>query len=133
VDAYWEWRHQRPSAMSDMVDFVVKLVNRARSHRASFLVVGQNAESLLTVDKYRNAIDAISKESLLYGLEGEGKSNRPAQIWWSLHYLNAARRAGLPILSIEYLDAPRDIASARRRLQQLGFIPFFATRLLDRL
>ncbi len=133
VDAYWLFRNDRPSATNEMVDFVVDLATRARSTRPDFLVIGQNAEPLLTLEGYRSAIDAVSKESLLYGLQGEGTRNRPEQIGWSLHYLSIAKRAGLPILAIEYLDAPTEIASARRRLRDLGFVPFFATRLLDRL
>jgi cysteinyl-tRNA synthetase len=133
VDAFWDWRNHHPSASDDMADLVVKLVTRAREFRPNFLVIGQNAEPLLTLERYRKAIDAVSKESLLYGLQGEGERNRPEQIGWSLHYLNAAKRAGLPILAIEYLHAPSEIASARRRLNDLGFVPFFATRLLDRL
>jgi endo-alpha-1,4-polygalactosaminidase (GH114 family) len=69
---------------------------------------------------------------LLYGAGGEGLENTSAQIARSLQYLTPAKRAGKPVLAIEYLDDPVQRASAYDRLVGYGFVPFFATHLLHR-
>ena len=133
VDAYSDWEGERRTAADDMVDMVARLAAKARATRPGFLVVAQNSEGLLPIRRYRAAIDAVSKESLLFGRNGPGVPNTPEQIAWSLHFLTPARRAGKPVLAIEYLDDPAQMAAARQRLAGLGFIPFFGNRLLDRL
>jgi cysteinyl-tRNA synthetase, unknown class len=133
VDAYQDWRAERPSAPDDMIDLVGRLAERARSVRPEFLVMAQNSEHLLVSERYMSIIDAVSKESLLYGITSEGARNGAEDTAWSLSYLDLAKRAGLPIFVIEYLAQPKVIAQARGQLQEMGFIPFFANRLLDRL
>jgi cysteinyl-tRNA synthetase, unknown class len=132
VDAY-DWHKDRPTAQAEMIAFVARLREEARKRSATFLLVGQNAEPLLASPAYREAIDAVSKESLLTGLHGMGVANTADEIAWSLGYLRQAQAAGLPVLAIEYLDNPADIARIRRRLEELRMKPFFGTRLLDRM
>ena len=132
VDAYHDWSG-RASAHDDMVDFVVQLSQSARRSQPGFLFVGQNAEQLLVNQRYREAIDGVSKESLLTGLHGPGTPNTVDDIAWSMAYLAPAQGAGLTILAIEYLDTASDIEAARQRLRAMRFKPFFAHRLLDRL
>ena len=74
----------------------------------------------------------MSKESLLFGLRGPGLGNTAEDIDWSLAGLRVAQRDGLVVFVIEYLDDPDQIVTARRRLSELGFTPFFANRLLNR-
>ena len=119
--------------MNDMADFIGWLGEAARERNPSFLLIGQNAEPLLANPSYRGAIDAVSKESLLTGLQGTETFNRGDQVGWSLDYLLPAHRAGLTILAIEYLSEPNNIAFVRDRLASIGFIPFIGVRLLDRL
>jgi hypothetical protein len=35
------------------------------------------------------------------------------------------------VLVVEYLDAPQEIALARKQLEDYGFVPLFADRALD--
>jgi cysteinyl-tRNA synthetase, unknown class len=133
VDAYHEWRGTHERALDDMADFVLNLAQTARSDRPGFLLIGQNAENLLAQPRYSDAIDAVSKESLLTGLKGEGINNQPDEVAWSMNYLVPAQRSGLTILTIEYLDMPRTITAVQRRHRAMGFVPFIGNRLLDRL
>lgn len=133
VDGFHDWRHKGDTVLDDMADLIADLAGRARKARPGFLMIGQNAEPLLRRQKYVAAIDGVSKESLLTGLQGEGNANRDDQIDWSMIYLVPAQNAGLTVLAIEYLQSPSDIATVGARHRDLGFIPFFATRLLDRL
>lgn len=133
VDAYGDWRDRETQARREMVDLVRTLSERAKARRPGFLVVAQNAEPLLMNDAYCTAIDAVSKESLLYNLHGAGKENTEDDVRWSMTYLERARARGLPVLAIEYLDDTVTRLRARARLTRLGFVPFFGNRLLDRL
>ncbi len=133
VDAYAEWRGIRRSAKEDMINLVAELSQRARNKSRGFLIMSQNAEGLLKNSRYRNLIDGVTKESLLFGLNGPGIPNSRGDVAWSLAGLNAAVRDGIPVFSIEYIDDPQKIALARRKLESFGFIPFFANRALDQL
>jgi cysteinyl-tRNA synthetase, unknown class len=133
VDAYGDWRDEQESAQADMSAFVAKLAKSARTKRPDFLVIGQNAEHLLPSKIYRNALDGVSKESLLTGLQGQGVPNRPDQIEWSMTYLVPAKHAGLRMFAIEYLPAHAEVEPIRAQLVTSGFVPFFGQRLLDRL
>ncbi|WP_292514765.1 MJ1477/TM1410 family putative glycoside hydrolase [Methylobacterium sp.] len=133
VDAYGDWRGRGVQAQRDMIDLVTTLSSTAKARHPGFLMIAQNAEPLLTNEAYCGAIDAVSKESLLYNLHGEGVANSDADIQWSLTYLEKAQARGLPILAIEYIDDTVSRLKARARLTRLGFVPFFGNRLLDRL
>ncbi len=133
VDAYSDLQAERATAAADMAELVDQLARYARGRDQSFVLIGQNSEELLRNKTYLAAIDAVSKESLLYGLDKPGALNTDEQIAWSLRRLKAAQRQGRPVFAIEYLNDPSTIAAARARLSDLGFVPFFANRMLDRL
>ena len=133
VDAYVEWTAERPAAGLDMIALVKELREKARERDPRFLVVGQNAEDLLMMIEYRNAIDGVAKESLFYGLRAAGAANTAGDIAWSLSRLRVAKKSGLPVFAIEYLDDANAIASAQEKLEAEGFVPFFANRALDRM
>jgi uncharacterized protein (TIGR01370 family) len=114
-----------------MIDFVAALTRTARAREPRFRVVVQNAEELLAESGYLALIDAVAKEDLLYGIEGDGMRNGADDVAHSIRHLQIARRAGKPVFVVEYLDA----ATARSAGDELighGFIPYFAERLLDR-
>jgi uncharacterized protein (TIGR01370 family) len=116
-----------------MIELVGALSARAKAERPGFLVIAQNAEPLLMNEAYCTAIDAVSKESLLYNLHGDGLANTDDDVRWSLNYLEKAQARGLPVLAIEYLDDSVSRMKASLRLNALGLVPFFGNRLLDRL
>ena len=133
VDGYLDWEQRRPAAPFEMIDLVTELADVARAENSDFLIISQNSEPLLQQHLFRRAIDGVSKECLLYGLASHEAKNSKADVAWSLKGLNAARRDGIPVFAIEYLDDPRKIQSAREELVRLGFVPFFGNRALDRL
>ena len=133
VDGFHDWQNEGEFAREAMVDLVEEIAAVARAINPGFLLVGQNAEPLLRVDRYVQAIDAVSKESLLTGLQGPGQANRDDQVDWSLAYLQPARQAGLTILAIEYVEDEEARRAAAAKLAGMGFVAFFGTRLLDRL
>lgn len=133
VDAYLDWGDERPNAEEEMIDLVADLAAKARAHSPGFILLPQNAELLLTRQRYLDLIDGHNKESLLTGLNGQGVPNDEADIEWSLGYLRRAQDAGIRTLATEYLSDPAEIERVRVRLVELGFLPFFGYRELDRL
>jgi len=133
VDAYADWREERPEGEADMVAFVAAVAARARARNPGFLLLPQNAEDLLLRPAYLALIDAHNKESLLYGLAGPGVPNDPEDVAWSLERLRLAAQAGVTMLATEYLSDGETAACACARLERLGFRCFVGRRELDRL
>ena len=121
----------RPTAKADMIAFVTKLADKSRQLKPGFFIVPQNGDELLVDAGYRGVIDAIAKESLLYGEETEGVDNTPAAIATRGDQLKLLTTEGKPVFAVEYLDRAAQIASARATLENLGFVPHFANRALD--
>ncbi|MEZ5816443.1 MAG: endo alpha-1,4 polygalactosaminidase [Hyphomicrobiaceae bacterium] len=133
VDAYYAIERDTESAKDWMVSFVAEIAAVARQRKPDWIVVAQNAEELLAEQRYLGAIDAVAKEDLLYGGEGDGVRNSDGRIAQSLRKLMAARALGLPVLAVEYISDPKQIARANAELRERGIIPYFGPRGLDRL
>lgn len=123
----------RPTAEDDMRTFVAEIAAHGRQKAPGFLVVPQNGEELLTDAKYRQVIDAIGKEDLLYG-EFKDKAANPADgVARRTDLLKLLTRDGKPVLAVEYIDNAAHIAAARKTLTEAGFVPHFADRSLETL
>ena len=72
ADAFFQWEKEHPSARDDMAAFLTQLSDYARKRDPHFLIVLQNAEELLEDNLVMEAIDAIAKEDLLYGVDQAG-------------------------------------------------------------
>ena len=118
---------------AEMIRFVRALAAKARSFKPDFLVIAQNAEELLDDKAYLGAIDGIAKEDLLFGVNGDGRRNETGMIRQSTALLRRAAEAGKQVMVVEYLKDPRAISATRTELHELGFVPYFAPRNLERL
>ncbi len=128
ADVYQEWAKENPNAEKDMVAFLVSLGQAAHADDPYFLVVMQNAEELVAHKPVIDAIDAIAKEDLLYGIDHRGGVNDTANIDWSMQKLREAGKSGRKVMVVEYLNDPEKAAGARRRIEKEGFIVHFTTR-----
>jgi cysteinyl-tRNA synthetase len=133
VDAYGDWTKERPSAQEDMIDLVETIRQVARRLVPDFLLVPQNAEQLLLSPRYVGLIDGLNKESLLTGLSGPNLPNSDDDIAWSLDRLRLAQEGGVKLLATEYVTDPALRPRLARKLEDLGFTPFFGKRDLDAL
>lgn len=133
ADVFQDWAKENPNAEKDMVAFLARLGQAARVDDPYFLVVMQNAEELVAHKPVIEAIDAIAKEDLLYGIDHKGGVNDTANIDWSLQKLREARKAGRKVMVVEYLNDPQKAAGARRRIEKEGFIVHFTSRDLGEL
>ncbi len=130
ADVYHELLRERPSARADMVRFIASLSAAARRDDPSFLVVMQNAEELVREKAVREAIDAVAKEDLFYGAVKEAEANPSDMVGGVLANLRSYRRAGGPVLVVEYLHDAARAAIVRRRTQSEGFVLHVAERSL---
>ena len=126
VDVYGEVEKHNPNARRDMIVFVKEMAAKARSFKPGFLVVPQNAESLLTDDSYLADIDGVGVEDLFYGVGGDGRRNSAQETGPRTENLRRARRAGKGIFIVEYLARQEDIERARAAIMtaEPGFIPY---------
>ena len=124
---------ERPTARADMIKLVGEISATAKSMQPGFLVVPQNAEELLTDTAYRNSIDALGKEELLFSeaSAATGQRNTPEKIQQALGYIGLLQRDGKPVFSIEYLQQLEEIEATRRELLSLSIVSTFPTRALD--
>ncbi len=133
ADVYSHWQADHPGAKEDMIRLVTEIADYARRKKPGFLVVLQNAEELLSTKTLRTNLDAVAKEDLLYGIDGSTNANQPGEVTASLQYLQMAKRDGLPILVVEYVDERPKVEAARQRIKTEGFIPYFGPRGLNAL
>lgn len=131
VDVFGEQEKERPSARQDMIDFVTELAAAARKAKPGFIVMAQNAEDLLDDRRYRDVIDGLGKEDLLYGHSGTNVRNSAREVASSLAHIRHLQWDFKPVFAVEYLSRPDLIKSARQELRGYGMIPTFAHRSLD--
>ncbi len=135
VDVFEEWgpkgkgyKHHEKNAPA-MTEFILSLVNRARTRRPDFLVVPQNAPTL--APSLAPVVNAWAVEDAFF------MGNRPqpkAYSHWLISTLEPIRERRLPILSVDYMTRKALVARYRALAQKANFIPLAApSRELDRL
>ena len=118
----------------DMIDFVIRLSEHAKSLDSDFKIIAQNAVELLSLNgdatipntAYLNAIDGLGKEDTW-----TDDNSTVSWTQWDLQYLKLATDAGKFVLAIDYpTNAAKQEAFIQNALNE-GFIPFVGTRDLD--
>ncbi|MDX2158217.1 MAG: endo alpha-1,4 polygalactosaminidase [Hyphomicrobiaceae bacterium] len=127
ADAYYRFGDTK-QARDQMADFLVKLSGYIRSKKPEAGIMMQNAEELLDRPAVVAAIDAIAKEDLIYGITHREELNKKDDIDYSTKLLKDAQAAGKAIFVVEYLKNPRNIADARKRMSELGFVLYHGPR-----
>lgn len=128
VDAFEHWAKSNQQAQLQMIEFVASLSAYAKMRRPGFLVVPQNGEPLLRNPQYRQAIDAVAKEDLVYGASAEEKLNSQAELRRGIRELNLAKSEGRPVFVVEYVTDPAKRADVAKQLEGQGYIIHFARR-----
>ena len=121
----------RPDLEADMVAFVAAISAHAKARDPDFLVVMQNAETLLERPALRRVIDAAAREELLFGEDGPGRRNADADVTLARRRLDLLAAEGKPVLMVEYLDAPAKIAAASALARAAGYVLFVAPQNRD--
>ena len=89
---------------ADMVQWVIRLAERARKRKADFRIFIQNGEALLADSALLRTIDGLVVEDLF----SNGKSMQSsAEIRERLRYIHLAQSGGKTCFAVEYLPAGR--------------------------
>ena len=131
---------ERKSAASDMAGFVTAIASHARvvRRRPGFLVVPQNGANILDEiaaaeqKRYLATVDAIGAEDTFF--YGDREENNPLDMQRdTIAALERFRDAGKPVLAVDYLTDRKKAGQFSALARKHGFIPYVATRDLDRL
>ncbi|MDX2158216.1 MAG: endo alpha-1,4 polygalactosaminidase [Hyphomicrobiaceae bacterium] len=131
IDVFWELVKERPSAREDMIRFVTEIAETGRRLKPGFLIVAQNAEDLLVERLYRDIIDGLGKEDLLFGHNGTNTRNNPQEVAEALGQIRILQQDWKPVVAVEYVTQPELIAEAQAELRRHGLVPTSAHRALD--
>lgn len=127
ADAYYRFGDTK-DARDKMAAFLVKLSAYIRSKKPDAGIMMQNAEELLDRPAVVAAIDAIAKEDLVYGITHREEINKRDDIDYSTKLLKDAQSSGKAIFVVEYLKNPKNIADAKQRMADLGFVLYYGPR-----
>ncbi len=133
VDGFEYYADRRPQAPEEMRAFVEKISRYAKGRHPGFLILPQNAESLLTAARYREAVDGIVKEDLYYGMTRDGAKNSPVATADSRAYLELSLAAGKPVFTIDYVRRASQVAEVYEASRRDGFVPYASRRDLSSL
>ena len=125
----------RPDLQGDMIAFIARLSQYAKTRKPSFVVIMQNAEVLLEQEPLLDAIDGVAKESLLYGEPGPEKPNAPDEVSTARELLDIAKNVGRTVFVVEYLNDAAKCRQATATLDACGYISTISakSRALDHL
>ena len=129
ADVYEQFK-SRPTAQADMVAFMTKLIDHARSIKPAALVVLQNAEELLRNKDIQTRLDGAAKESLYFNADKAGEPMPLDEQQASASDLRLLKRAGGKVMVVEYLDRAEQAEIARKQAQRDGFLVHFTERTL---
>jgi cysteinyl-tRNA synthetase, unknown class len=128
ADVFQETLQRHPQGARTMAQFIAQLAAAGRAKNPEFLVILQNAEELIAERPVREAIDAIAKEDLYYGLDFSENANSRDAVAYAERDLLRAQAAGKRIFVVEYVG---DAEAQRRvidRSKARGFLPYFGPR-----
>ncbi|MEZ5900544.1 MAG: endo alpha-1,4 polygalactosaminidase [Hyphomicrobiaceae bacterium] len=134
ADAFQDEGHDTAETEDAMVSYLLRLADHAHRKDPGFLVIMQNAEELVRFAALRERLDGLAKEDLLYGGQNNSaEPNSPEMVRDSLAYLRKARRAGLSIFLLSYVNEAAKVEHVQKVARREGFRLYLAERLLDRL
>lgn len=133
ADVFQEMLAAHPQGARTMAAFVARIAAEARTFDPQALVVLQNAEELVAERPLRDAIDAIAKEDLYFGLDHTEAPNAPDAVAYAERDLKRAQGAGKRIFVVEYVREPGLQMSVVDRCLANGFLPYFGPRDLSSL
>ncbi len=132
ADVWAEVKADCPDGETAMVEFIARIAASARRKNPGFLVVMQNAEELSRHPRLIETIDAIAKEDLFHSAH-TGQPRPASAVKASIAHLKRVKDAGRPVFVVDYVLEQSKKADTRRRIEEQGFVPYFAPRDLGRL
>lgn len=133
IDAYEFYEDMGIHDAGDrMIRFVRQIADHCQKRNPFFWIVPQNGEGLLTSRAYRDTINAIAKEDLIFGVDGDGIHNGTSMIAAVRKNLDLMVQDDKPVLVVEYVNRSGDVKDAYRMIKQWNYVPLVADRALDK-
>ena len=129
VDTY-ETLKAPGGSKQEMVKLVEEVSRTAKARKGNAAVIVQNAEELVSDERYAKAIDGIAKEDLYHGIRHDKRRNSSGEIAESEKHLSRAKAKGKSVMVVEYLDGAA-AEDAKSRARSKGFVPTTANRELN--
>ncbi len=128
VDTWESIKHPSGSSRAEMIQLVKEVSSQARGLKGDIAIIAQNGEELLTDGGYVAAIDAVAKESLMYGVPTIGQRNSASEVSHSANLLRGFKSKGKAVFVVEYISSNDSVAS---EIRKFGFVPHFGSRALN--
>lgn len=150
VDIFYYWIGEEDlgatsvneDAAVQMLEFVGRIAGHGRAADPGFIVMPQNAPELIEyldggqIAEYFSIIDGIAVEDTFFFPRGgaEAGDNAPYNPQeYVLDLLAVYQEAGLPVFAVDYVTQAGKVERFIEEARAQGFIPYAATRELDRL
>ena len=125
VDAY-QRNPQRVTARADMVHWVCQVAAHAKKHDPHFLIIPQNASSLIRDPGYAPCVDALgNEETLVYAMNQPTEAARRREL---LADYTLWRALGKPVFTIDYADQEPLITQTYARARAASLVPYVTIR-----
>jgi cysteinyl-tRNA synthetase, unknown class len=121
----------RSQAEWQLSELVSRIATYARLQHPRFIVMLDDADTLIGRTPVVSAIDIGAKHDLLYGHTAVGRANREADTSAAVKALTRVTAAKRPVFVIEHLADPALAETARRRIIELGFVPAISATAKD--
>ncbi len=124
----------------EMRTFIQRIATYAHSQKSNFMVVARDAEELIIkrdlqddniispARTFTRSVDAIMYDGLFLGHKVIGQAPPPEVQEQMLANVDRARKAGLPILTMEFATEPKSIDAVYRAADQRGLVASVAHR-----
>ena len=118
-----------------MRDFVEGISSYAKGFNKDFVIIPQNGQELLTEDgkangpivsDYLNSIDAIGREELFYGYEGDNIPTPDSIRNYLIPFMDLAKNNGKKVLIIDYCSNPSYVDDSYYQSEIRGYVSFAA-------
>lgn len=129
IDAYYYFQEKgRKSARAEMIDFVIRISQKAKAIKPTFLVIPQNSPELTEDKSYLKAIDGIGIESTWF----VGNTRRKQEeLKWILPHMKKVEKSGRFVLTTEYTSKPDLQKEFVEKARAHNFVPYIGNRALD--
>jgi len=116
-----------------MRELVINISKEAKKHNPEFIIIGQNALELLTINgkptgkhanNYCDAMDAIGIEELFWGYHKQGVQTPMKITHYYLSYLAIFNNYKKPVLVIDYVNNEKQAYHSFIQSSQRGFLSF---------
>jgi cysteinyl-tRNA synthetase, unknown class len=102
-------------------ELVSRIATYARLQHPRFIIMLDDADTLIDRTPVASAIDIAVKQDLLYG-HVPGRANRPLDIAAAIKNLNRVTAAKRPVFIVEHLVDASLASAARARISELGYV-----------